>query len=78
MPWTGTRGRKMSYKEMLHLLLLCVAKVSIVGKIYRELIANVHEFYTCKTYKLFLRCLPVVVCDSSSLCLASALLHSYP
>lgn len=51
---------------------LC-GQVSIVGKIYRELIANVHEFCTCKTYKLFLWCLPVVVCDSSSLCLASAL-----
>ena len=47
-------------------------------KIYRELIANMCEFYTCKTCKLFLWCLPVVVCESSSLCLASALLHSYP
>lgn len=47
MPWKGTWGRKMSYKEMLHLLLLCVAKVSIVGKIYRELMAHVCEFYTC-------------------------------
>ena len=47
-------------------------------KIYRELIANVCEFYTCKTCKLFLWCLPVVVCGSSSFCLASALLYSYP
>ena len=32
MPWRGTRGRKMSCKEMLHLLLLCVAKVSVVAR----------------------------------------------
>lgn len=30
----GTGGRELSHKEMLHFLLLCVAKCSIIGKIH--------------------------------------------
>ena len=46
-------GKENVIQRNASLLLLCVAKVSIVGKIYRELIANVCEFYTCEPVNSF-------------------------
>lgn len=45
----------MSYREMLRAFLLCVAKVSVVGKIlvYWEFIASVREFSTCQSVNSF-------------------------
>lgn len=49
----GYKGEGKCHREMLHLLLLCVAKFSTVGKIYGEFTATVCEFSTYQSVNSF-------------------------